>query len=80
MEMSGQIHEGTALCGSGAALDGFWRTEKVSGFEPRTTQPLAIRYTNYDNPAAAGHGVYCEKKRRPVRKTDNLTTFMCRLS
>jgi hypothetical protein len=66
MGVSGQLHEGTALCGSGAVLDGFWRREKVSGFEPRTTQPLASRYTNYDILAPAGDGVYCRKIRKHV--------------
>jgi hypothetical protein len=31
MGVGGQIHEGTALCESGAALDGFWRREKSVG-------------------------------------------------
>ena len=62
MGVGGQIHEGTALWESGAALDGFGEEKRLPGFEPRTTQPLASRYTNYDIPAPAGQGMYCKKK------------------
>jgi len=61
MGVSGQLHDGTALCGPGAALDGFLRRKKVSGFDHRTTRPLASRCSNCDILAPAEDGVYCKK-------------------
>jgi hypothetical protein len=48
--------------GHRAGLDGYEKFRPPPGFNPRTVQPVASRYTDYDIPAYTLLGVCSEKK------------------